>query len=266
MSVQVGADARSGRGSTTTRHRGSFLGERVLAHAQLLTAMESTDMSHPIRIAPSLLAADFAHLADEVRSVEAAGADWLHLDVMDGHFVPNLTFGPFVCAAIKKVASKPLDVHLMITDPWRYADAFLDAGADLLTFHVEVAANGDVGALLARIRARGAKAGLSVQPDTPASALAPFVEQMDLVLVMSVFAGFGGQKFMPSVLPKVAELRAAGFRGEVSMDGGIGTATIGDAARAGTNAFVAGTAVFGAPDRQARIAELRQLASAAAGH
>jgi ribulose-phosphate 3-epimerase len=220
-------------------------------------------MAHPLRIAPSLLAADFTKLGDEVRSVEAGGADWLHLDVMDGHFVPNLTFGPFVCAAIDKVATKPLDVHLMITDPWQYADAFLDAGADCLTFHVEVAGRGDAHALLRRIRARGAKAGLSLQPDTPVEALRPFVADLDLVLVMSVFAGFGGQKFLPDVLPKVAALRAMGFQGEVSMDGGIGPGTIAAAAKAGVNVFVAGTAVFGAPDRAARITELRQLAAAA---
>lgn len=225
-------------------------------------------MTHPVRIAPSLLAADFAHLADEVRSVEDAGADWLHLDVMDGHFVPNLTFGPFITKAIKNVARQPLDVHLMITDPWQYADAFLDAGADCLTFHVEVedseaGQKGDVGELLAKIRSRGAKAGLSIQPDTPAARLQPYVDQFDLALVMSVFAGFGGQKFMSEVLPKVAELRQLGFTGEVAMDGGIGPDTIAASAAAGTNVFVAGTAVFGAEDRKQRIAELRDRALAA---
>ena len=220
-------------------------------------------MNHPIRIAPSLLAADFARLAEEVASVERGGADWLHLDVMDGHFVPNLTFGPVVTEAIRRVATKPLDVHLMITDPWKYADAFLDAGATWLTFHVEVDQRGDALALLRHIRSRGAKAGLSLQPDTPVERLLPYLAECDLVLVMSVFAGFGGQKFMPSALDRAPALRAMGYRGEVSIDGGIGASTIAQAGASGVNVFVAGTAVFSAADRAARIAELRRLAESA---
>jgi ribulose-phosphate 3-epimerase len=218
---------------------------------------------HPVRIAPSLLSADFALLADEVARVEAAGADWLHVDVMDGHFVPNLTIGPPVVAAIKKVAKRPLDVHLMITDPWTYAPRFLDAGADVLTVHCEVLERGDGRELLAAIRARGARTGLALQPDCEPARARPYLELLDLVLVMSVFAGFGGQKFLASVLPKPAALRAMGFTGEIEMDGGIALDTIAASAQAGTNVFVAGTAVFGATDVKARIAELRRLAGGA---
>lgn len=218
---------------------------------------------HPIRIAPSLLSADFGKLHDEVASVEQGGADWLHCDVMDGHFVPNLTFGPFIVKAIKRVAQKPLDVHLMITDPWQYCDAFLDAGADLFTFHVEIADRGDAAALIQKVKARGRKVGMSLQPDTPVQRLRPWLADLDLVLVMSVFAGFGGQKFMPEVLGKVGELRQLGFAGDIAMDGGIAPDTIGRSAAAGTNVFVAGTAVFGAGDRAQRIAELRALAQRA---
>ena len=219
-------------------------------------------MTHPLRIAPSLLASDFARLAAEIEEVEAAGADWLHVDVMDGHFVPNLTIGPPVVAAIKQAATVPLDVHLMIEDPWQYADAFLDAGADVLTFHAEVAGRGDAHALIRKIKARGARAAMAVTPDHGVDGLVPYLGALDMVLVMSVFPGFGGQKFMPEVLDKVRSLRGPlGFAGEIEMDGGIDPVTISACAEAGTNVFVAGTAVFGAQDRAARIAELRELAA-----
>jgi ribulose-phosphate 3-epimerase len=221
----------------------------------------------PVRIAPSLLSCDFARLADEIRDVEAGGADWLHVDVMDGHFVPNLTIGPPVVAAIHKAARVPLDVHLMITDPWRYADAFLDAGARILTFHAEL--GGDQAGLCRKIRGRGAIPGISINPDTPVERIAPLLPEVGLVLVMSVFPGFGGQKFMSEVLTKVRRLRGEySFRGHVEMDGGINPQTIGQCAQAGTDTFVAGTAVFGEPDRKRAVAQLRSLAEsgrAAAG-
>ncbi len=217
----------------------------------------------PIRIAPSLLSCDFARIGEEVAAVEAGGADWLHVDVMDGHFVPNLTIGPPVVAKIKKVARRPLDVHLMIMDPWRYADPFLDAGADVFTFHLEVAGRGDAHALIAKVKARGAKAAMAINPDADVRQLAPFLPSLDMVLVMSVFPGFGGQRFMPQVLDSVRLLRGElGYLGEIEMDGGIDPGTIADCARAGTNVFVAGTAIFGVADRTARIAELRRLAGA----
>ncbi|MBK8978113.1 MAG: ribulose-phosphate 3-epimerase [Planctomycetes bacterium] len=221
---------------------------------------------HPIRIAPSLLAADFARLADEIARVEAAGADWLHVDVMDGHFVPNLTIGPPVVRAIARVATKPLDVHLMITDPWGYAGPFLDAGANVLTVHLEVARHrvDDTRRLFELIHARGARAGIALNPDHGVDDLVPFLDHVDLALVMSVFPGFGGQSFISDVLGGVRRLRDEfGFRGEIEMDGGIGPDTVARCAAAGANVLVAGTAVFGADDLPARIAALRRLAEQA---
>ena len=216
-------------------------------------------------IAPSLLSADFARLADEIARVERAGADWLHVDVMDGHFVPNLTLGPPVVAAIKAVAQRPLDVHLMIEEPLRYAGEFAAAGAHVLTFHVEVAP-GEQGRAVARaFREKGVEVvGVSLNPDTPPEALEPLLDEVDLVLVMSVFPGFGGQRFMPEVLPKVRWLRERGFRGYIEMDGGINARTLPACAEAGTDVFVAGSAVFGASDVAAAIAGLRAAAGAAA--
>ena len=218
---------------------------------------------HPIRIAPSLLAADFARLGEAVATAEAAGADWHHVDVMDGHFVPNLTIGPPVVKALKRVATRPLDVHLMITDPWQYADAFIDAGADVVTFHVEVQDQGDPMELIRHIRGRGVKAAMAINPDGDVADLAPFLPELDMVLVMSVFPGFGGQSFIADVLPGVTRLREEfGFEGEIEMDGGIDPDTIGRCAAAGANVFVAGTAIFGAEDIGARVAQMRDLAAA----
>jgi ribulose-phosphate 3-epimerase len=215
-----------------------------------------------IQIAPSLLSADFGDLASEIRRVEAGGADMLHLDVMDGHFVPNLTFGPLVVEAVRRRTKLPLDVHLMITDPARYADAFLDAGADILTVHLE--AGGDLSGLMDRIRLRGAVPGVSIKPATPASALFPNLSAIGLVLIMSVEPGFGGQPFMPSSLEKIRTLRReverAGAETRIEVDGGIGASNIRDVARAGADIVVAGSSVFGGGSVEARIRALRAAA------
>ncbi|MBL8842780.1 MAG: ribulose-phosphate 3-epimerase [Planctomycetes bacterium] len=215
-----------------------------------------------VRIAPSLLSADFVRLAEEVRRVEDAGADWLHVDVMDGHFVPNLTIGLPVVEALKKVARRPLDVHIMISNPLDYARRYVEAGADVLTFHAEACA--EPRAVIDVIRAAGGKPALAINPNTPIERVEPCLDAVAMVLVMSVYPGFGGQKFMPEVLPKLTALRAAGFAGDLEIDGGIGPSTIAAAAQAGANVFVAGSAIFGAPDLSARIGELRRAAEAAA--
>jgi ribulose-phosphate 3-epimerase len=215
-----------------------------------------------VKIAPSLLSADFGRLAEEVRRVEEAGADWLHVDVMDGHFVQNLTIGLPVVEALRKIARAPLDVHIMITNPLDYARRYVEAGAAGVTFHLE--ATREPGKVIDAILAAGARPAIALNPDTPVDGLLPHLDRVAMVLVMSVFPGFGGQKFMPDVLPKFERLRAAGFRGDLEIDGGIGPATIAAAARAGANVFVAGSAIFGAADLAARIAELRRAAEAAA--
>jgi ribulose-phosphate 3-epimerase len=216
----------------------------------------------PIRIAPSILAANFAELGEEVRKVEAAGADWIHVDVMDGHFVPNISIGPGVVKALRPVTELPLDVHLMIEAPERYIDEFVDQGADRVGVHVEACPH--LHRTLGQIREKGARASVTLNPATPASAIEPVLDICDQVLVMSVNPGFGGQSFIDAVLPKVETLRgwidARGLDVALEIDGGIDAKTIGRAARAGADVFVAGTAIFKNPDYAAAIDSLRVAA------
>jgi ribulose-phosphate 3-epimerase len=219
----------------------------------------------PITIAPSILSCDFARIAEEIGRAERAGADWLHVDVMDGHFVPNLTIGPPVVEAIRAVARVPLDVHLMITEPMRYAKAFADAGADVLTFHLELCPNADDARdVIDAFRQNSVpKVGVALNPDTPVERVYPILDAVDLVLVMSVFPGFGGQKFMPDVLSKTRALRAHGYAGHVEMDGGLNAETLPRCAAAGADALVSGSALFGAEDMDATLKRFRDLAERA---
>ncbi len=212
-----------------------------------------------ITIAPSLLAADFGRLREEVAAIEAAGADWLHLDVMDGHFAPNISFGPVVLAALRKYTELPFDVHLMIEPVDPYIQAFADAGADHISFHPEACAHPHRSLQL--IRSLGKKAGLVLNPGTPPESIAWMLDLTDIVLVMSVNPGFGGQQFLPSQLPKIAALRgmidASGRAIALAVDGGITPATAPAVLQAGADTLIAGTAVFGAPDYAGAIAALR---------
>jgi len=217
------------------------------------------------RIAPSILSADFSRLGDEVRAVERAGADLIHFDVMDNHYVPNLTIGPLVCAALKPHVKVPLDVHLMVKPVDSLVPEFAKAGAGIISFHPE--ASDHVDRTIALIREHGCKAGLVLNPATPVSWLDHTLEKLDLVLLMSVNPGFGGQKFISSVLPKIAEVRRRidALKREIwlEVDGGVKTDNIAEIARAGADTFVAGSAVFGSKDYAATIRDMRaQLATA----
>ncbi|MBJ6759817.1 ribulose-phosphate 3-epimerase [Myxococcaceae bacterium JPH2] len=216
-------------------------------------------MKRPVRIAPSLLSSDFGRLAEEVRAVEAAGADLIHVDVMDGRFVPNITLGPVIVEAIKRVATKPLDVHLMIVEPEKYVDAFVKAGADILTVHVE--ASPHLHRTLQHIRHAGAKASVVLNPATPLVAIEEVLGELDMVLLMSVNPGFGGQSFIEATVDKVRRLRAMldarGLDVDIEVDGGINAQTAKRVVDAGATVLVAGSYVFGAKDYAAAIRSLR---------
>jgi ribulose-phosphate 3-epimerase len=198
------------------------------------------------KIAPSILSADFSRLGDEVRAVEEAGADYIHIDVMDGHFVPNITVGPMIVKAVREITPLPLDVHLMITDPDHFIDEFVRSGADILTVQTEALVHAH--RTIQHIKGQGARASISLNPATPLNGLEYILEDLDMVLLMTVNPGFGGQKFIPSVVPKIRRLREMvverGCSVEIEVDGGIGPETIGLVSAAGADVFVAGSAIF----------------------
>jgi ribulose-phosphate 3-epimerase len=219
------------------------------------------------RIAPSILSADFARLGDEIRAVERAGADLIHFDVMDGHFVPNLSIGIPVLESVRKVTKLPLDAHLMISEPAKYVEAFVKAGANSVSTHVEVTP--DVPAMVRLIHSLGARASIGINPETDAECVLPFAEQLDMILVMSVHPGFGGQEFIPSALDKLRlirrELKRRGLeRVDVEIDGGVKLNNIADVKAAGANVFVSGSGIFGQGDYAKIVATMRDRIAHAA--
>lgn len=212
-------------------------------------------------IAPSLLSCDFSRFGEEIARMDKAGADMMHLDIMDAHFVPNLTFGAPVIKFVRKYTDKPFDVHLMISEPLKYIEDFAKAGADIITFHVE--SDSDIKETIDKIKSFGLKAGLVIKPNTPVESVFPYLEDLYMVLVMTVEPGFGGQSFMADMMPKVEALKAKreemGLDFLIEADGGIGDTTIATAAKAGVDVAVAGTAVFKAEDAAAKIRELKAL-------
>jgi len=225
-------------------------------------------VTHPgVQIAPSILAADFAQLGRDIAAVERGGADLIHVDVMDGHFVPNITIGPLVVRAIKRIATRPLDVHLMIEEPDRYLEEFVTAGASMVSVHVEVVRH--LQRTVTPIKKLGAKAGVVINPSTPASVLEDIAPDLDFVLVMSVNPGFAGQSFIPNTLEKLRRVRAvltaAGSSAPIEIDGGIDSSNVAGVVAAGANILVAGQAIFGTADPEAATRALRAAANRTTG-
>ncbi len=215
-----------------------------------------------MKISPSILSCDYGKIAEELKDMEKCGADYMHIDVMDGHFVPNITLGAPVVKCIKKATAVPFDVHLMISEPLKYIDDFAAAGADIITFHTEC--DSPIDETIDKILSHGIKASLTVKPATPVEDILPYLDKLSMVLVMTVEPGFGGQSFMEDMMPKVAKLREEinrrGLNCEIEVDGGINEKTIAIAAKAGADVFVSGNAIFSSPDRKATIEKFKTIA------
>lgn len=209
-----------------------------------------------IKVAPSILAADFARLADEVKDISKAGIDFFHIDIMDGHFVPNISIGPAVVNSLRPYTRLPLDVHLMIQEPLKYVDRFIGAGADIITLHIETIKPQEFKQQAEKLHAKGIKIAVSLNPDTPVSRIKGVLGAADMVLVMTVYPGFGGQKFISSVLPKITEIRSL-YSGDIAVDGGIDDKTARLAVKAGANVLAAGTYIFKAKDRKKAVRKLK---------